>query len=115
MAKANGLIHVDVLIVGAGPVGGSLALSLRDSGASVAVVEARLQPADDGRALALAEGSRQTLARLDLWPAEAATAVHRVHVSQQGSLGRVRLDRTDLGLAALGYVAALYGFGASSR
>lgn len=96
--------HVDVLIVGGGPVGGALALALQGSGLSVAVAEARLQPGSDARALAVSQASQQTLAEWGLWPAEAATAIDTVHVSQQGCPGRVKLSANDLDLAALGYV-----------
>ncbi|MBV8656857.1 MAG: FAD-dependent monooxygenase [Burkholderiales bacterium] len=96
--------HVDVLIAGGGPVGGALALMLGGSGLSVAVAEARPAPAQDARALALAYASRTTLDALDVWPGAAATAIHTVHVSQQHGFGRVKLDRADLALPALGYV-----------
>lgn len=96
--------HVDVLIVGGGPVGGALALALADSGLSLAVLEARPQPAEDARALALAHASRQTLLGLQIWPDAVATPIHTVHVSQQGAFGRVKLQDGDLGLPALGYV-----------
>ncbi|PHV12211.1 FAD-dependent monooxygenase [Chitinimonas sp. BJB300] len=96
--------QVDVLIVGGGPVGGALALSLANSQLSVAVLEARLQPGEDARALAIAHASQQTLVALDVWPSAAATAIHSVHVSQQGGFGRVRLRAADLDLPVLGYV-----------
>ncbi|QDQ27329.1 2-octaprenyl-6-methoxyphenyl hydroxylase [Chitinimonas arctica] len=96
--------HVDVLIVGGGPVGGALALNLASTGRSVAVVEARQRPANDARALAVAHASRLALEAVDAWPAAAATPIHTVHVSQQQAFGRVKLSDSDLGLPALGYV-----------
>ncbi|MFC4161045.1 FAD-dependent monooxygenase [Chitinimonas lacunae] len=104
--------HVDLLIVGGGPVGGALALALQDSGRSVAVIEARAEPVGDARALAVAEAAAQRLAEMGAWPAAAASPIRRVHVSQQGAFGRVLLDRHDLKLDALGHVmpyAALAG------
>lgn len=104
--------HLDLLIVGGGPVGGALALSLADSGLRIGLVEARREPANDARALALAHASQQVLAKLGVWPGETATAIDTVHVSQQHTFGRVKLSRDDLGLPALGYVmpyAALAG------
>jgi 2-octaprenyl-6-methoxyphenol hydroxylase len=98
----------DVLIVGGGPVGATLALALRDTGLSVTVLEAR--PAGitstDLRTLALSEGSRQILQRLGVWDvlAPAATPIETIHVSQSGRLGRSILRATDEGQAALGYV-----------
>ncbi|MBV8465529.1 MAG: FAD-dependent monooxygenase [Burkholderiales bacterium] len=96
--------HLDLLIVGGGPVGGALALSLADSGLSIGVIEARREPGKDARALALAHASSAALAAIGVWPANAATAIHTVHVSQQHSFGRVKLDRSELDLPALGYV-----------
>lgn len=96
--------HVDVLIVGGGPVGGALALALADSGLSIMVVEARSTPADDPRALAVAHACVAQLAKLGITLPDSATAIHTVHVSQALAFGRVRLDRQDLDLPALGYV-----------
>lgn len=100
--------HVDIAIIGGGPVGASLALGLEGSGLSVAVLEARekLEVADP-RALALSQGCRLTLERLGAWAALAphATAIETIHVSQRGGLGRAVLTREDAGVPALGYVA----------
>ncbi len=106
--------HVDIAIIGGGPVGASLALGLRDSGLSVAVLEARQTlEAPDPRALALSEGCRLILDRLGAWAALAphATAIETIHVSQRGGLGRALLTAEQAGVAALGHVAeygALY-------
>ncbi len=98
--------HVDVAIVGGGPVGMSLALALRDSGLSVALLEARERLAvADPRALALSQGTRLILERLDAWHGLAATAIDSIHVSQRGGLGRAELRAADAGVPALGYVA----------
>ncbi|QNM96204.1 FAD-dependent monooxygenase [Chitinimonas koreensis] len=96
--------HLDLLIVGGGPVGGALALRLAGTGLAVGVVEARRAPGADARALAVAHASRAALEPLAIWPAAAATPIRTVHVSQQHAFGRVRLDCADLGLPALGYV-----------
>ncbi|MDK2123516.1 FAD-dependent monooxygenase [Parachitinimonas caeni] len=95
--------HVDVLIVGGGPVGGALALLLAKSGVDCLLVEARRARPKDARALAVSWSSRHTLDGLGAW-SRRATAINEVHVSQQGGFGRVRLRRSDLGLPALGYV-----------
>ncbi len=75
-------------IVGAGPVGLSLALHAARAlpGASVTLFDAR--PADkdvsaDPRTLALSLGSVQLLQRLGAWRAELAQPILEVHVSQQ--------------------------------
>jgi len=97
--------HVDVLIVGGGPVGALLAQRLAATELSVLVVEARPAPQDDPRALALSWGSRQLLGDAGLWDVTlAATPIQRVHVSQQGTLGRVELTHAESGLPELGCV-----------
>ena len=98
--------HLDVLIVGGGPVGAALALRLRGSGLTVGLIEARdAAPGGDPRALALSWGSVQALEQLGAWQAiDSRTAIDQVHVSQQGALGRVRLSREEMQLPALGYV-----------
>ncbi|MFO1380320.1 MAG: FAD-dependent oxidoreductase [Chitinivorax sp.] len=98
--------HLDVLIVGGGPVGAALALKLRDSGLDVGLIEARPDaPGADPRALALSWGSCRELDRLGTWAAiRSRTPIETVHVSQQGALGRVKLSHEEMQLPALGYV-----------
>lgn len=65
---------VDVCVVGAGPVGATLALRLAHAGAAVAVVDAApLPPMEhphfDGRAYAIAAGSRALLLQAGVWEA----------------------------------------------
>ena len=105
--------HVDLAIVGGGPVGAALAAGLADSGLAVAVLEAQAapqggQPATrDPRALALSQGAHLILQRLGAWDALAgrATPIESIHVSQRGGLGRAVLTAHDVGAPALGYVA----------
>ncbi len=102
----------DLVIVGGGLVGGSLALALQHAPLRVAVVEAsteserRASPAGD-RALALARGSAQILDRLGLWAAiePAASPIERIHVSDRGHFGKTRIDAAHEDVKALGYVA----------
>lgn len=97
----------DVVIVGGGPVGAALALALCGSGLDVTLLEARVtgQRSRDPRPLALSYGSRLILERLGVWGALApATAIERIHVSQQGGFGRVMLSAAEARLPALGYV-----------
>ena len=97
-----------IVIVGGGPVGTTLALALKGKGIPILVLEARSQGAShkDQRALALSYGSRMILERLGLWKSLAvqATAINTIHVSQRGSIGRSRLQASDYGQDALGYV-----------
>ena len=66
------MLDVDVCVVGAGPVGGTLACRLAAGGARVAVVDrAALPPMEhpdfDGRAYAVAAGSRALLEAAGVW------------------------------------------------
>ncbi len=100
----------DLIIVGGGLVGASLALSLSATGLRMALVEAALpgvgQPGYDDRAIALAEGSRRIFEGLGLWSAIApdATPIRHIHVSDRGRFGFAHLDAAEQGVAALGQV-----------
>ncbi len=103
--------HVDIAIVGGGPVGAALAAGLEGSGLSVVVLEAQSKgPAAAGprdpRALALSQGAHLILDRLGAWQALAprATAIESIHVSQRGGLGRAVLTARDVAAPALGHV-----------
>ena len=66
--------HADICILGAGPVGGTLAVRLAAAGRTVAVIDrAALPPMEhpdfDGRAYAVAAGSRALLKAAGLWDA----------------------------------------------
>ena len=101
--------HVDILIVGGGPVGALLAQALKDSAFKVLVLEARSAPVNDPRALALAYSSRRMLMQRGLWDDSlCATAIECVHISQQATLGRVTLSAQEIDLPELGCVVA-YG------
>jgi 2-octaprenyl-6-methoxyphenol hydroxylase len=104
-------LDCDLLIIGGGLVGASLALALADLPWRVAMVEAVAadaseQPSFDDRGLALAPSSRRVLEGLGIWgQIEAkATAIRRIHVSHQGHFGVTRLDAAALGVSALGHV-----------
>ena len=101
----------DLLIVGGGLVGASLAAALAPLPLKVAVVEAapfgsRGQPSFDDRATALSEGSRRIFESMDVWSGMAAEAapIRRIHVSDKGRLGATRLTAEEAGVDALGYV-----------
>ena len=66
------LLDADVCVVGAGPVGASLACSLAAGGVRIAVVDRAAlppmeHPAFDGRAYAIASGSRRLLEEAGVW------------------------------------------------
>ncbi|TLD45909.1 MAG: 2-octaprenyl-6-methoxyphenol hydroxylase [Accumulibacter sp.] len=97
---------VDIAIIGAGPVGMTLALALAGGPHRLRLIDVRPRGAwsGDPRALALAHGSRQVLQGLQAWNLDAATAISTIHVSQRTGFGRTRIDASDYGLPALGYV-----------
>ena len=97
---------IDVAIVGAGPVGATLAALLARSGRSVQVLESRDGPSADARTLALSDASRERLEAVDGWPRDASTPITSIHVSQQGAPGRTLLEASDQGMDALGYTVA---------
>jgi len=101
----------DIAIVGGGMVGASLAVALQPLGLRVVLVESipfgsDQQPSFDERTTALSNGSRRILAAMGLWDGvfESATAIKRIHVSDQGRFGFARIDAVEEGVEALGYV-----------
>ena len=101
----------DVIIVGGGMVGASLACALSGQNLRIAMVEAvqpeiRGEAGYDDRAIALAYGTKRIFTGLQLWDqlAPAATPIHRIHVSDRGHFGMARMDRSEEGLPAIGYV-----------
>ncbi|HEU4663061.1 MAG TPA: 2-octaprenyl-6-methoxyphenyl hydroxylase [Dokdonella sp.] len=101
---------LDVLIVGGGLVGASLAIALDDAGLAVALAEAapprvELQPSYDERNLALAQASVNALRALGVFDgATPLVPLRRIHASCRGDFGAVRLDAAELGLRDFGAV-----------
>jgi 2-octaprenyl-6-methoxyphenol hydroxylase len=105
--------HTEILVVGGGLVGSSLALALDAAGRAAMLVEASspraATPAEsDGndRNLVLARTSVNALRALGVWPhlETAAGTIRRVEVSRAGEFGRARMSAADLGVDALGRV-----------
>jgi len=101
----------DVLIIGGGMVGASMACALAALPLKIAIVEAfpfkaNNQPSYDARSIALAYGSKRIFESLGLWDdlQADATAIKNIHISNQGQCGVTRLDATSERLPALGYV-----------
>lgn len=112
---------MSIIIAGGGMTGATLALAishLSHGQLPVTLIEAtapgdRGHPGYDGRAIALAEGTCQQLAAINLWPAlrDCATPITHVHVSDRGHAGFVTLNAEDYGVAALGNVVELHDIG----
>jgi 2-octaprenyl-6-methoxyphenol hydroxylase len=98
--------NIDILIIGAGPVGLTLHLALAAGGQQSLLLDRRSLAAlqADPRALALSHGARELLEQIHSWPTRAATPIETIHVSQKDGFGRTLIDRTDYRLPALGYV-----------
>jgi 2-octaprenyl-6-methoxyphenol hydroxylase len=111
----------DIVIIGGGLVGVSLACALGAGRLRVAVVEAvplssAAQPSYDDRAVALAYGSRRIFEGLGLWAAIerlGAYPIEHIHISDRGRFGFTRLHAADAGLPALGYVVPTRVLGAA--
>lgn len=97
----------DILITGAGPIGMTLALALLQSACQwrISLIERRPESAcsSDARVLAMADASRQLLARINAWPAQ-TTPINDIHTSQRGGFGRTLMRAAEYDLTALGYV-----------
>ena len=98
--------NIDILIVGAGPVGMTLHLALAAGGQKSLLLDRRPQQDQQGdpRALALSHGARQLLEQINSWPTRTATPIETIHVSQKDGFGRTLIDRKEYDLPALGYV-----------
>jgi len=103
--------HFDLIIIGGGLAGASLACALKESSLKIAVIEAfelntDSQPSYDDRTVALSYGSSCIFDAMGLWPALApfAEAINTIHISDRGHFGVSRLTREQEGVEALGYV-----------
>lgn len=100
---------MDILIVGGGLVGASLAIALDVAGRSATLVEAALprvpsQASPDERNLALARATMNALTTLGVWryTEHAAMPITRLHVSRAGEFGAARVSAEEAAVEALG-------------
>lgn len=102
----------DIIIIGGGMTGSSLAGVLSGSGLSIAVIEAASPAMEtrpgDNRGLALSLSSKNILHDNRLWQplAADATPIKNIHVSDQRHFGSVRMSCRSINAEALGYVVA---------
>ncbi|MGQ0800897.1 MAG: 2-octaprenyl-6-methoxyphenyl hydroxylase [Pseudomarimonas sp.] len=110
----------EILIVGGGLVGGSVACALAAAGRDVALIEATdpqtaTPPSFDERNLALAAASVSALSTLGVLQhlRTPPSPVRRIHVSRVGDFGALRLDASEYGREALGGVVIARELGAA--
>lgn len=103
--------NFDLIIIGGGFAGASLACALKNSDLKIAVVEAyqlgaESQPSYDDRTVALSYGSRCIFDSMGLWSAleDQVQAIDTIHISDRGHFGVTRLTKEKEGVEALGYV-----------
>ena len=105
----------DLIIIGGGLVGASLACALEKSSLRIAIVEAfpfktddsEYQPAFDARSVALSYTSKQVFDGMGLWSSInklGVAAIKKIHISDRGHAGITRLSAEDENVDALGYV-----------
>lgn len=118
----SGASQVDVAIVGGGLVGASLALALAPTGLKTALIEgvapdANAQPSFDDRTTALGNGTRRSFEALGIWSqvAPKAAPIRRIHVSDAGRFGFARLEASEHGIDAFGYVVTNRVLGTALR
>jgi 2-octaprenyl-6-methoxyphenol hydroxylase len=111
MADAPRETRVELIVVGGGLVGLTLAIACAEAGIEVAVIDredpaAMLAEPFDGRTTAIAHGSQQVLNGIGLWPLVAAEAepILEIRVADGGSPLFLHYDHGDIGEHPLGYI-----------
>ncbi len=109
----------DLIIIGGGLAGASLAVALAKTNYRIAVIEAfavdaDAQPSYDERTIALTYSARHIFSQLGVWDSQIETdacAIKSIHISNKGHLGLSRLSCLDAGTPALGYVVPTRSLG----
>jgi 2-polyprenylphenol 6-hydroxylase len=100
-------VQRDLVVVGGGPVGASLARAAR--GVSVALVSHERPPAPpgegfDARVYALSPGNVEFLRALGAWPAEHVTPVHAMRIFGDAADAKLEFDAYSAGVPALAWI-----------
>jgi 2-octaprenyl-6-methoxyphenol hydroxylase len=107
--------HYDVLIVGGGLVGGSVACALAAQSLRVGLIEASASPAHapsglDARSVALSYGSYRIFEKMGIWTGmhDAAEPISQIHISDRRHFGFTRIRASEEKVPALGYVIEMH-------
>ena len=112
------MASADIVVVGGGLVGASLAIALAPSGKKVTLIEAaappKSRPAWDEREIALNVVSRRIYSGLGLWERlrPEASPILATHISERGRFGVARFTAEDAGEEALGWNVPVRAIGA---
>lgn len=101
----------DVLIVGGGMVGASLAVAIKPLNLKVGLIEAfsfgmAEQPSYDDRSIALSYGSSRIYQGIGIWSKlrSGLESIQHIHISDRGHFGAARMEASEENVPALGYV-----------
>ena len=107
----NSAQHYDVIIVGGGLVGMSLAVALGDTPLSILLLEQnQTAPVHanhlDLRTTGLTRSSERIFSTAGVWPAlyKHATPIERLEISELGAFGCARIDGRRHGISPIGYM-----------
>ena len=101
----------DIVIVGGGMIGVSMALAISSLNLRIAVIEKvrrehQSQPSFDDRSTALSRSSQSMFTALGVWDQihDASMPIKSIHVSDQGRFGFSHITAEEQEVEALGYV-----------
>ena len=101
-----------IAIIGGGPVGAIFALLNKSQTSKIFLLESNSQnqTKNDKRALALSNGTKFILEKIDIWKdlEDRLTPIKTIHTSQKGTFGRSLMEAEEIEQEALGYIIS-YG------
>ncbi len=108
----------DVVIIGAGMVGASLACAIAHSGLRIAIIESvtlsnNQESSYDDRGITLSPSTKRILEYIGVWQQlhSATTPIKKIHISEQGRFGFTHLDASVMGKNELGHIVVARSLG----